>query len=699
VSDNIPREPTRDDYRDGRNPFGDLPATRPVGAIANAEQQRSIAEVQARMIIARSNPRDPRKCMDLILQDCTRPTLAEKSLYQYSKGGSSISGPSIRLAEAIAQRWGNIASGIKEMSRAGGYSECVAYAWDLETGFYDERQYQVRHWRDTRQGGHPITDEREIYELIANYGQRRKRAVLLTVIPGDVTEAAQEQCEATLHTTADTSPEALARMAAAFEQFGVTKTQIEKRCQCRLEAIRPAQVVQLRKIFASLKDEMSEPSDWFDAPNGAWAELDKRHAATQAATSARQSEASPASTTTQAATPANGADLERDTAGIAWDANLHSANKSRNKDGTWRQRRGVETTQSQSAEPEGDSLPFDRWNQEAAVSGKAAEAPASPPAPQTQAISPTPPANPTQAAPEPFEAWLIDGEGEVIAGEDGPGEKFTNPVDYARAYVDAVNSAFPPDREGIIKANQADVVQAQIVSMAVPPILAGIKPSQTWTSASDTPTKSPYAIDAPKTFGKADMDAWMKKFQTMLDAADDMEGIGIVHQMNEMTIGTFPPPKRNLAKSMVQKRQTNLNPQADASRQPPAERILNALLKDLVEIKSEKDLDAWFNHAAIKHQRMALADADVNRHDEFIARCESMRQDFIKNAPPAINIDILTEEIKEAILGCKTKKELRDFNEPGSESRRKMSVISRESAMHWTAITDLAQKQMAELPD
>ena len=72
----------------------------------------------------------------------------------------------------------NIASGIKETLRSGEYSERVAYAWDLDSRYYDERQFQVRHWRDTQKGGYPLTDERDLYELIANFGQRRKRAVL-----------------------------------------------------------------------------------------------------------------------------------------------------------------------------------------------------------------------------------------------------------------------------------------------------------------------------------------------------------------------------------------------------------------------------------------------------------------------------------------------------------------------------------------
>lgn len=235
-----------------------------VGALGSAEAQRAVAEVQARMIIARSNPRDPIRCVDAILSDCARPSLAQLATYQYARGGTDISGASIRLAEAIARRWGNIATGIKEIARADGYSECIAYAWDLETGYYDERQFQVRHWRDTKQGGRALTDERDIYELIANMGQRRKRAVLLTILPADVVDAAREQCERTLHSTADTSPESLRKMVAAFREIGVSQAQIEKRIQRRMDAITPAQLIHLRKVFVSIKDEMSKPEDWFE---------------------------------------------------------------------------------------------------------------------------------------------------------------------------------------------------------------------------------------------------------------------------------------------------------------------------------------------------------------------------------------------------------------------------------------------------
>jgi hypothetical protein len=253
------------------NPFAAAGAPLPVtttgggGGLVSIESQRALAEVQARMMLARANPRDAIRAYDAILNDCARPGLAKRAIYQYARGGTDIKGPSIRLAEAIAQRWGNIASGIKIIARHGDMTDCIAYAWDMESNFYDERPFQVRHWRDTRQGGYALTDERDIYELIANMGQRRKRAVLLTVIPGDVVEAAQEQCERTLRAKADTSPAGIKLMLDSFAEFGVTQAQIEARIQRRLDAIQPAQYVQIEQIYTSLKDDMSQVADWFDA--------------------------------------------------------------------------------------------------------------------------------------------------------------------------------------------------------------------------------------------------------------------------------------------------------------------------------------------------------------------------------------------------------------------------------------------------
>lgn len=247
------------------NPFsGTAPATQSGTEMGMA---REAHEVQAMVAVAKRFPRDALHAMDRILQACARPGLAESSLYQYSRGGSDISGPSIRLAEAIAQNWGNFQFGFREVARgtqAGvGYSDVEAYAWELETNTRKPITFRVRHWRDTRKGGYALTDERDIYELVANQASRRVRNCILALIPGDVTEAAQRQCEVTLSTHADISSESIKKMVEAFSGFGVTRQQIEARIQRRLDAMTPALMVQLKKIYASLRDNMSSPADWF----------------------------------------------------------------------------------------------------------------------------------------------------------------------------------------------------------------------------------------------------------------------------------------------------------------------------------------------------------------------------------------------------------------------------------------------------
>lgn len=236
------------------------------GVMTTTANARETAEIQSMMVIAKQFSRDERRVLDLILNDCQRPSLAQKALYSYSRGGSEISGPSIHLAKAIAKRWGNMKSGIVELEQKNGESICEAYALDLESNYKESKIFSVPHVRSTKKGSYRLEDPRDIYELVANNGSRRERACILSVIPGDIVDEAVEQCTRTLMATADVSPENVKRMCEMFSsEFGVTREQIEKRIQRRIDSITPAQMVNLRSIYNSLKDGMSNPGDWFEA--------------------------------------------------------------------------------------------------------------------------------------------------------------------------------------------------------------------------------------------------------------------------------------------------------------------------------------------------------------------------------------------------------------------------------------------------
>lgn len=227
-------------------------------------EARAIAEVQAAYVIAKKFPRNQHESFMKIMDACKRPSLAEQAMYAYPRGGQLVKGASIRLAEAIAQAWGNIDCGVREISQSDGVSVAEAYAIDLETNSRITKVFHVPHKRDTKKGTTRLTDARDIYEIVANQGARRLRACILGIIPGDIIEAAVDRCAQTLESSDVSIAEQTKRLIIAFDEMGVKVEHIEKRLGHNLEAIIPQEIVTLRSIFKSLKDGMAKREDFFD---------------------------------------------------------------------------------------------------------------------------------------------------------------------------------------------------------------------------------------------------------------------------------------------------------------------------------------------------------------------------------------------------------------------------------------------------
>lgn len=254
------------------NPFGQAQP----GALAAAEQTKALSELQTALIMARRFPRDPIVAMDRILQACSRPTLAERGLYSYARGGTDITGPSIYLAKAMAQHWGNLTFGIREIENRNGSSLVESFCYDLETNTKESREFQVAHGRYTRSGGmKKVDDPRDVYEIVANMGSRRLRACILGIIPDDVTDAAVRQVEITLKTRVEITPEKIKSLIDKFSELKITSEQLETRIQRRLDAITPAGMIQLGKIYNSIKDGISKPDDWFASQKKEEGPMDK----------------------------------------------------------------------------------------------------------------------------------------------------------------------------------------------------------------------------------------------------------------------------------------------------------------------------------------------------------------------------------------------------------------------------------------
>lgn len=231
---------------------------------------REAQEVQAAVFMAKRFPRNENESISRILRSCDRVGLAMKATYSYPKGGSKVTGPSVRLAEAIAQAWGNIQSGVVELEQRDGESTCMAYCWDIETNTRECKIFVVKHQISTKNGMKVLTDPRDIYELVANQGARRKRACILNIIPGDVVDAALERCNKTLSAGNRNMPPLIDRLRDITghlqKYFSVPLTSIEKYYGYPLDAFTEIDFQNLVGIYNSLREGNAKREDYFQLP-------------------------------------------------------------------------------------------------------------------------------------------------------------------------------------------------------------------------------------------------------------------------------------------------------------------------------------------------------------------------------------------------------------------------------------------------
>lgn len=231
-----------------------------------AEAMKEVAQVQAAVMMAKKFPRDRFTAFKNIMDDCGRYKLAKAAVYSYPRGGTAVSGPSIRLAEVVVRNWGNMDCGIRELSRDDTKSVCEAYAWDLETNSRSTRIFEVPHIRATREKGtYKLTDPRDIYENVANQGARRLRACILQAIPGDVIDKAVDKCKETVtKNSGKPLTDRIQEMVVAFSSFGINVSHLEKRLKHPIDSINEDEMFEFITIYNSIKDNHAKRNDFFD---------------------------------------------------------------------------------------------------------------------------------------------------------------------------------------------------------------------------------------------------------------------------------------------------------------------------------------------------------------------------------------------------------------------------------------------------
>ena len=262
-----------------------------VGAVA-IEQERAIAEAQGQMTLAKRFPRDLNSAHSELMVACKSAAFAAVAFYAKPQGGGTVSGPSIRMAEQIAQVFGNFQYGHRELSRDNKKSEVEIYAWDMEKNNYNKRQITVMHVRDTRDGPKPLRDQADIDMKINNVASKQARGLILAMMPKWLVEDAVQECRKTLAGKNEEPIEARVRkMAQAFAKYGVTTERLEKYLGHKLDQTTLDELVDLTGIHNSLRDgipaselfplEQDDEAEGTKTAAAALAETAQKAAATQ----------------------------------------------------------------------------------------------------------------------------------------------------------------------------------------------------------------------------------------------------------------------------------------------------------------------------------------------------------------------------------------------------------------------------------
>uniref|UniRef100_A0AAU6W2C6 SsDNA binding protein n=1 Tax=Pseudomonas phage Touem01 TaxID=3138548 RepID=A0AAU6W2C6_9VIRU len=218
------------------------------------ESERAVAEARGQIQIAQMFPRDVAAARAELMAECDSFEFASVASYAVPRAGGTVTGPSIRLAEAVASAYGHMEWGHRELSRGDGKSEVEVYAWDKQKNNRRIRQITVDHFRDTRNGPVPLRDSKDIDDKIANVASKQMRGAILALVPKSFTEAAIARCKTTLAGGGGVPlKERIAKMTDAFAKMGVTTEILKKHLGHTLDSINGDELTDLIAIYNAIK--------------------------------------------------------------------------------------------------------------------------------------------------------------------------------------------------------------------------------------------------------------------------------------------------------------------------------------------------------------------------------------------------------------------------------------------------------------
>lgn len=256
------------------------PAPYAKSASSDALVAKARAEIEARYTMAMHRPRNLDMVRALLLAECRRPGFAESAIY-HKPVGDGIEGLSIRFAETAARCFTNLVMETSQIFDDEHTRVLRVTVTDLESNMPWSSDITVDKTVERRSLGRnqiPLSQRTNsygdmVYVVQATDDQvstkqnalvsKTMRTLILRVIPGNLQDEALAVCRKVLTDKQATDPNS-SRNAVfdAFFAIGVSPVNIEEWLGHKLDQATPAELNQLRGLYAAIRDG---EATWNDA--------------------------------------------------------------------------------------------------------------------------------------------------------------------------------------------------------------------------------------------------------------------------------------------------------------------------------------------------------------------------------------------------------------------------------------------------
>lgn len=249
-----------------------------LAAIAVAASAR--AEVESGYIMALKKPRNEDDARDSILRACKNLIFAEKAIYKKPVGKKIMEGPSIRFVEEALRHWQNVKTLQNCIYEDTSKRIIKITVIDLESNLSYSKEITIEKKVERKDSkGREILGERlnsfgeKVFIVVATEDEAQIKEAALSsksirnsgqrLLPEHIVEEAMKTARQTVKANVDKDPDAEKRkILDAFSAMGIKPSELEKYLGHKMDIVTPAELVDLRQVWQTLKDGEAKWSDY-----------------------------------------------------------------------------------------------------------------------------------------------------------------------------------------------------------------------------------------------------------------------------------------------------------------------------------------------------------------------------------------------------------------------------------------------------